>query len=105
MIPMRVTLYGQLLEQRKAFENQRVCKSKENLKLVDNELKCVIKDHDDTNLSWWRDVYGFDMRSKQSFLVDSSENNCNDMEKDGFLILEPINTHFNRKKVNLIVFI
>jgi len=112
---MRVALYGQLSEQRKAYDNQRVCKSKKMMRLVNNELPDAVDyhgntnssdDHGDTNLSWWRDVYGFDMRSEQTFLVDHSKNeDGSDVDKEGFLILEPIVTYFSPRKVHLIVFI
>lgn len=100
---MRVTLCGQLSEQRRAYDNQRVCKSK---RIFNNEPSEIVVNHGDTDLSWWRDVYGFDMRSEQTFLVDHSKNKDGfDMDKEGFLIIEPIVTYFSPRKVNLIVFI
>jgi len=104
---MRVALYGQLSEQRKAYDNQRNSKSKKIMTTIDNKLSEIVDDHSDTDLSWWRNVYGFDMRSEQTFLVDhsKSEDGGSDVDKEGFLIIEPIVTYFNPRKVHLILFI
>lgn len=113
MIPMCITLYGQLSEQRRAYENRRSRKfSKKNKNkalnncVVKNKEKETIIDGYDTDsssdstwCSWWSDVYGFDMRSKPEFLVNHfSERRYS----SDFVLTEPIITFFDPYKVNLL---
>lgn len=113
---MSVTLYCQLLEQRRIYENQRIRKSKKSTKLVTKEMKkTTVGDGYDTDnsldsmcCSWWNDVYGFDMRSKPEFLIEkySESEDCSvSDEKHWFLMPEPIIAHFDPSKVNLIIFV
>lgn len=110
---MCITLYGQLSEQRRAYENRRNRKhSKKNKKKTLD--KCVVKkkekesisdaydtdsSSDSTWCSWWSDVYGFDMRSKPEFLVNNfSESGYS----SDFVMTEPIISFFDPYKVNLL---
>lgn len=118
MIPMCVTLFGQLLTQRRVFANSRLRKSTKK-KLNKKQNYCVNTNKsgkfeaqyssdtdsssDATSCSWWSDVYGFDMRSNTEIVVDyNSENaDCPDSAKDKWYVMEePLITFFNPCKVN-----
>lgn len=98
MVPMTVSLYGHLLEHRKAYENQRVRKNKNK---VD---QTVVTDYDSdsstdsTRSSWWSNVYGFDMRSNPTYLVDKKSDN-GEAEEKWYIMPEPICSHFNSTRV------
>lgn len=108
MIPKCVTLYGQLLEQMYTYENQRICKNKnkDNTKSINktkldgklSEESDSSSTSDSTNCSWWSNVYGFDMRSKREYIVDSKKNSSGKYEK-WCVMPEPIVTGFNSRKV------
>ncbi|XP_060858397.1 uncharacterized protein LOC132935795 [Metopolophium dirhodum] len=116
MIPMCVTLYGQLLEQRRVFGNCRIRKStkKRTYKKCDNCLKLnksgksetlssdTDSSSDSTLCSWWSNVYGFDMRSNTEIVVgcNSESVDCPDSAKDKwFMMDEPLVTFFDPCKV------
>jgi len=117
---MCVTLYGQLLEQKRTYENRRIRKNKKKNKEFDNY--CVHKSNvdqaedteeynsdsssDSTWCSWWKDVYGFDMRSKEEFIVlDNSvdRDHCNSGKEKWCIMPEPLFAHFDPFKVKLSV--
>jgi len=117
MIPMCVTLYGQLLEQRRVFGNCRIRKStkKRTYKKFDNCLnlnksgksETLSSDSDSSSdstlCSWWGNVYGFDMRSNTEIVVDrnSESVDCPVSAKDKWLMMdEPLVTFFDPSKVN-----
>lgn len=114
MIPMCVTLYGQLLEQRRVFGNCRLRKktNKKTYKKSDSCLNLNKSDKSETDTdsssdstlcSWWSNVYGFDMRSNTEFVVDcgSESVDCPDSAKDKWHLMdEPIVTFFDPCKVN-----
>lgn len=117
MIPMCVTLYGQLLEQRRVFGNCRIRKRTKNriCKKFDNSLnlnksgksKTLSSDtdssSDSTLCSWWSDVYGFDMRSNTEIVVDGnyvSVDRLDSAEDEWFMMDEPLVTFFDPCKVN-----
>lgn len=111
---MCVTLYGQLVENRQVYENQRIRKNKKEKmnKKSNNQIpqksvnQLVTKDYDSDSSSdstwttWWRDVYGFDMRSRAEFLVirDSENKNCSQFNK-WRIMPEPIFAFFDPYKV------
>lgn len=111
MIPMCVTLYGQLLEQRRVFGNCRLRKStkkKTYKKYVNKYGKSEAQSSDtdsstdSTLCSWWKNVYGFDMRSNTEIVVDSNSESvdCPDSAKDEWHIMdEPLVTFFDPCKV------
>jgi len=117
MIPMCITLYGQLLEQRRVFGNCRIRKStkKKTYKKFDNCLNLnksgksetlssdTDSSSDSTLCSWWSNVYGFDMRSNTEIVVgcNSESIDCSDSAKDKwFMMDEPLVTFFDPCKVN-----
>lgn len=121
MIPMCVTLYTQLLEQRRVYEQQRFSKvKKKKNKSCDKNSRQIKFDQslmdgydtdsssDSTICSWWGDVYGFNMKSKSEFLVDAnsdSEEGSN-LDGDGWRVMtEPIIAFFDPCKVYLILFV
>lgn len=79
MIPKAISLYGQLLEQKCIYLNNRTCKnriknkpnSRDKEKLNESSSKEYDSDSscDSTYCSWWSDVYGFDMRVQREFIV------------------------------------
>lgn len=118
MIPMCVTIYGQLLEHRQAYSNQRIYKTnkkkkykklneymhkeKLNQSLTKNN-DCDSSSDDSTNCSWWKNVYGFDMRSKAQFIVDSnSESEDNNSTREWRVMSEPLVQFFDPCRVNLL---
>lgn len=114
MIPMFITLYAQLSEQRRAYENRRdrkYSKKNNNNKTFDSDVVTKMEDESDgcdtdsstdsTWCSWWSDVYGFDMRSKPEFLKTSESGVSSDFNKDWFVMTEPIISFFDPYKVNL----
>lgn len=104
MVPETVSLYGHLSEHRKAYENQRLRKGK-NKNKVD---QTVVTDYDSdsstdsTNCSWWSNVYGFDMRSNPTYLVDKKSDN-GETEEKWYIMPEPIYSHFNSSRVKCLV--
>lgn len=98
MVPMSVSLYGHISEHRKAYENQRIRKNKNK---VD---QAVVSDYDSdsssdsTRSSWWSNVYGFDMRSNPTYLVDKKSDN-EETEEKWYIMPEPITSHFNSSRV------
>lgn len=118
MIPSCVSLYGQLLENRRAYENGRIrmhpkktenknsqdCLSKENA--VQSEVGGYDTDSstDSTLCSWWSNVYGFDMRSNPVVVEDPSSK-LGGSSKQWCIMTEPVTTFFDPRKVNLIVFV
>jgi len=114
MIPMCVTLYGQLLEQRRVFGNCRIRKStkKRTYKQSDSCLNLNKSGKSDTDTdsssdstlcSWWGNVYGFDMRSNTEKVVDCDPENVDyrDSAKDKWYVMdEPLVTFFDPCKVN-----
>lgn len=108
---MCVTMYCHLLEQRRAYLNQRIYQMNNNKKhrkpnSTHNETLNDFDDNlndDSTSISWWKNVYGFDMRSKAQFIVDSySENGEND-DQEWCVMSEPLVQFFDPYKVNLFV--
>ncbi|XP_025196022.1 probable protein arginine N-methyltransferase 1.2 [Melanaphis sacchari] len=116
MIPMCVTLYGQLLEQRRIYGNCRIrkkTKKKAYKKLnkrfninKSNKSETQSNDSDSSSdstlCSWWSNVYGFDMRSYSEITVDCSSESvdCPKSFKDEWRIMEePIVTFFDPSKV------
>lgn len=115
---MKVTLYGQLLEQRQKYENQ--CSHKKNvltkIKKIPTKKKgnlSLIEGYnsdsssDTTLCSWWSDVYGFDMRLTTTFIVEQyiDEKKILHEEKKWRIMPDPIITFFDFRKVNLSIFI
>lgn len=108
MLPKCVSLYGQLLEQRHTYENQRICKNKKNANtnsINKTKLDQTLSEESDssstsdsTNCSWWSNVYGFDMRSTREFIVDDKKNASGIHEK-WCIMPEPIVSGFNSRKV------
>lgn len=116
MIPKCVTLYCQLLEQKRVYENQQLYKNKKKDKKLNSKKivlpsveKCSDGDDDSdsdsssdsTRCSWWSSVYGFDMRSKREFLVDHDcqVGNCFNLHKEWCVMPEPLFKSFNPFKV------
>lgn len=108
---MCVTLYGQLLEQRYSYENQRICKYKTKqyqnsvnetkLNKPSTEENDSSSSSDSTNCSWWGNVYGFDMRSKREYIVDVKKN-ASGLNEKWCIMPEPIVSSFNPRKVKCI---
>lgn len=111
MIPMTVTIYGRLTEQRQHYQNQRLYKknpsrNKRNQSLIDGNDSD--SSSDTTLCSWWSDVYGFDMRSKIQFLIEQCYNEKEEFyneEKKWCIMPDPLIRFFDFRKVNLNVFI
>jgi len=113
MIPMSITLYGQLLEQRTLYENQRIHRNKKFDKRVSKKINQSIAEAYDTDSSsdstwssWWSDVYGFDMRSKPEYLIENYSENGDFSDSDKLhwvLLSEPIIAYFDPSKVNVII--
>lgn len=110
MIPKCVTLYCQLLEQKRVYDNQQAYKNKKKDKklnckqiVVPSVEECSDSDSssDSTRCSWWSNVYGFDMRSKREFLVDHDcqNRNCRDLHNKWCVMPEPLFKSFNPLKV------
>lgn len=109
MIPKCVSLYGQLLEQKTIYDNQRIHKNSKNNKLNSvarkNPDESSTKEYDSdsssdsTNCSWWRNVYGFDMRVPREFIVDSHSKNAAN-HNYWCIMPEPIIQFFDPCKVN-----
>jgi len=109
---MCVTLYAQLSEQRTLYENSRIRKNKNkklenfyNIKKEQSEIDGFNSDSssDSTCCSWWKDAYGFDMRSSVQFLInDNSESgDFSRHDKKWYIMPEPIFTYFDPCKVKL----
>lgn len=121
MIPKCVSLYGQLSDQRRAYENRRVRKFKTteknkkhniptfNKKKLESEEELCDSDSssDSTWCSWWKDVYGFDMRSKPDMLVDelTDSENFSASKKKWCVMSEPIVSFFDPYRVNFQMFL
>ncbi|XP_027840234.2 uncharacterized protein LOC114121922 [Aphis gossypii] len=113
MIPMCVTLYGQLLEQRRIYGNCRIRKKtkKKTLKKFNRSLKINKSDKpetqssdtdsssDSTLCSWWSNVYGFDMRSYSEVVVDSNSESPISAKDEWQVMEEPLVTFFDPCKV------
>lgn len=119
MIPKCVSLYGQLSDQRRAYENRRIRKLKPkeknkntnhpkfNKKLESEEESCdTDSSSDSTWCSWWKDVYGFDMRSKPDMWVDQfpENENSSDSNKEWCVMTEPLIAFFDPCRVNFPMF-
>jgi len=114
MIPMCVTLYGQLLEQRRVFGNCRIRKrikkrtyqksnSYLNLNKSDKSETDTDSSSDSTLCSWWSNVYGFDMRSNTEIVVDRDSESVDypiSAKDKWYLMDEPLVTFFDPCKVN-----
>lgn len=117
MIPMCVSIYCQLLENRLLYSNQRISKinrkkkykNPSSYKLKDRSNQCLLENSDDsdsssddsTNCSWWKNVYGFDMRSKAHFIVDSNSEDEDSNTREWRVMSEPIIQFFDPFKVML----
>lgn len=113
MIPMCVTLYGQLLEQRRIYGNCRIRKrtKKKTLKKFNRGLKINKSDKsetqssdtdsssDSTLCSWWSNVYGFDMRSHSEVVVDCNSESPDSAKGEWHVMEEPLVTFFDPCKV------
>jgi len=111
---MCVTLYGQLLEQRRVYRNCRIRKKTKNktLKKFNKVLKINKSDKsetqssdtdsssDSTLCSWWSDVYGFDMRSYSEVVVDCNSESPDSAKDEWHVMEEPLVTFFDPCKVN-----
>lgn len=111
---MCVTLYGQLLEQRRIYGNCRIRKKtkKKTLKKFNRSLKINKSDKpetqssdtdsssDSTLCSWWSNVYGFDMRSYSEVVVDSNSESPISAKDEWQVMEEPLVTFFDPCKVN-----
>lgn len=115
---MCVILYGQLIEHKHTYENRRIRKNKIKNKEINN---CdVYKTNDDQTEntdeynsdsssdslwnSWWKDLYGFDLRSKEEFIVlDESVNkdDCNSGKEKWSIMPEPMFVNFDPYQVKL----
>jgi hypothetical protein len=120
MIPKSVSLYGQLSDQRRAYENRRIRKLKtkekkkntnypkfSKKKLESEEEDCdTDSSSDSTWCSWWKDVYGFDMRSKPDTWIDQfpGDENCSGSNKEWCVMPEPLIAFFDPCRVNLHMF-
>lgn len=116
MIPQCVSLFGHLSDHRRAYENRRVRKFKTKEKNKNTNCPTFNKQKqeedsydtdsssDSTWCSWWRDVYGFDMRSKPDMLVDrmSGNENCYDSNKSWCVMTEPLVAFFDPCRVNVL---
>ncbi|XP_060847189.1 protein arginine N-methyltransferase 1-like [Rhopalosiphum padi] len=113
MVPMCVTLYGQLLEQRRVYGNCRIRK-KTKKKTYKKFNKCLNisksknsetqssdtdSSSDSTLCSWWSNVYGFDMRSYSEIVVDCKSESPNSAKDEWQMMEEPLVTFFDPYKV------
>ncbi|VVC44125.1 Protein arginine N-methyltransferase,S-adenosyl-L-methionine-dependent methyltransferase [Cinara cedri] len=108
MIPKGVSLYGQLLEQKNTYDNQHIHKNSKNTKLnaVAKQIldESLTKEYDSdsssdsTNCSWWKNVYGFDMRIQKEFINDFHSKSST-KHKDWCIMPDPIITFFDPCKV------
>lgn len=117
MIPACVSLYGQLLENRRAYENGRIRKypkktenknqqgglNNKNAEHSEREDYDTDSSTDSTLCSWWSNVYGFDMRSNPLFVEDPSSK-PGDISNQWCIMSEPVTTFFDPSKVNFILF-
>jgi len=98
MIPMKISLYAHLSEQRRAYENGRIRKKVKKLNQPITTDYESDSSTDSNYCSWWSNVYGFDLTSDPEFLIDENSEN-GELNHKWRIMAEPIASYFNSCRV------